>query len=152
MFKQLLASAMTLGLLSATPAMALEAGHRTLLDTLKEKGVYVEVNPQGVCDAVKTESSYHGVYLYSDKYESPMMAICQDFGGIGDETIWTENDLDTLRHESLHFLQDCLGDGVDGEMLPIYDGPGGASYVELLVMRMLWESSIVIRHKVQVMM
>ena len=41
MLKQLLASTVTLGLLSASPAMALDAGHQQIIDTLEAKGVYV---------------------------------------------------------------------------------------------------------------
>lgn len=132
MFKKVLASAMTLGLLSASPALALDppAGASQLINTLRAHGVYVEINPEQVCDAVKSATSYHGVYLYAPKYENAMMGICQDYGGTGDETIWTDNDLDTLRHESIHYIQDCVDNNVDGNMVPIYDGPGGYSPVE----------------------
>lgn len=127
MFKQLLASTVTLGLLSATPAMALDSGHQQIIDTLRAKGVYVEINPKQVCDPVKNDASYHGVYIYSERHSTPLMGICQDNGGQGPEVAWTENDLDTLRHESVHFIQDCLTKTVDGTMAPLYDGPGGLS-------------------------
>lgn len=134
MFKQLLVSVMTLGLLGTAPAMALDAGHRQLIDTLESSGVYVGINPPQICDKVKTDKSYHGVYFFSDSNQTPLLGVCQDYGGQGEETEWTENDLDTLRHESIHFIQDCIGDSIDGELDRIYDGPGGYSRIEFSTM------------------
>jgi len=135
MFKQLLATATTLGLLAASPAMAMVEGfdsqHQMLLDTLRSKGVYVALNVPQVCDAVKTNKSTHGVYFYNSNKDVAMMAICQDFGGQGEEVQWTANDLDTLRHESIHYLQDCMDGELDGAMVPLYDGPGGYSPIDL---------------------
>ena len=137
MFKQLLATATTLGLLAASPAMAMVEGfdsqHQMLLDTLRAKGVYVALNVPQVCDAVKTNKSTHGVYFYNSNKDVAMMAICQDFGGRGEEVQWTANDLDTLRHESIHYLQDCMDGELDGEMVPLYDGPGGYSPIDLTI-------------------
>ena len=136
MFKQLLATATaaSLGLLAGTPALAanggLDAQHQMLLDTLRSKGVHVEVNVPEVCSPTKTPESTHGVYFYAPNYGHSMMAICQDFGGQGEEVLWTDNDLDTLRHESVHFLQDCMDTKVDGEMVPLFDGPGGPSPID----------------------
>lgn len=132
MFKQLLATVATLSLLATSPAMAAPEGwdneHQALLNALESSGVHVSINEPHVCDTVKTDKSTHGVYVYSQEY-GPLMAICQDFGGKGDEVLWTKNDLDTLRHESVHYLQDCLG-GVDGTHNPLYDGPGGLSPID----------------------
>ena len=140
MLKQLLASTVTLGLLSASPAMALDAGHQQIIDTLEAKGVYVEINPPQVCDKVKTDTSYHGVYIYSDRHSTPLMGICQDFGGQGEEVeLWTDNDLDTLRHESVHYIQDCISGTVDGELDPLYDGPGGLSPIDYSIKDVIGE-------------
>ena len=132
MFKKVLLSVMTLGLLSTSPVLALDPppGHGQLIDTLRAHGVYVEINPNEVCDATKTEKSMHGVYTYSERHSTPLMGICQDYGGNGEQTIWTENDLDTLRHETIHYIQDCINGSVDGELAPLYDGPGGYSNIE----------------------
>jgi len=110
--------------------MAMEEDSRILLNTLRDTGVHVEINPPQVCDETKTDTSYHGVYFYSERQQQALMGICQDWGGKGEETIWSENDLDTLRHESIHYLQDCLDGSVDGNMVPIYDGPGGYSPID----------------------
>ena len=52
----------------------------------------------------------------------PLMAICQDNALTGEEVAWTPNDLDTLRHESVHFIQDCLDGSADMELNPLFDG------------------------------
>ena len=134
MFKQLIASVASLSLLATAPAVAavegFDASHQQLLDSLRSSGVYVELNVPQLCDSVKSDSSKHGVYFYSDKHDTALMGICQDFGGKGPEVQWTANDLDTLRHESVHYLQDCLDGSVDGTMDPIYDGPGGYSPID----------------------
>ena len=133
MFKQLVATLATLSLLATSPAMAAPEGwdseHQALLNALEKSGVWVSINEPQVCDATKIETSTHGVYYYDSKYGS-LMAVCQDFGGHGDEVLWTENDLDTLRHESVHYLQDCMDGKVDGAMVPLYDGPGGPSPID----------------------
>ena len=40
-----------------------------------------------------------------------LMVICQEnrIPGVREMTSWTEEDLDTLRHESHHLVQDCRG-------------------------------------------
>ena len=108
-----------------------DSQHQMLLNTLREKGVYVALNVPQVCDAVKTGESTHGIYFYNSNRDVAMMAICQDFGGQGEEVQWTANDLDTLRHESIHYLQDCMDGELDGAMVPLYDGPGGYSPIDL---------------------
>jgi len=46
------------------------------------------------------------------------MVICQDNRREeGVEVQWTDNDLDTLRHEAHHMIQDCAAGGIgDGKM------------------------------------
>ena len=53
------------------------------------------------------------------------MVVCQDNRTGTEEVAWTDNDLDTIRHESVHYLQDCIS-GLDGELDPFYDGDGPA--------------------------
>ena len=135
MFKQLVAATATLSLLVSSPAMAAPEGwdaeHQQLLDALTSTGVHVAINPDALCAKVKEPGAVHGVYFYSSEHDQGIMGVCQDFGGQGEEVLWTENDLDTLRHESIHYLQDCLGDGVNGEYAPIFDGPGGVSPMDM---------------------
>ena len=130
MLNRLAALTTTLSLLVASPAVAAPEGwdsnHQQLLDALEAANVHVAINPPPLCADTKENDAIHGVYFYSDEHQQPVMGICQDFGGKGEEVQWTANDLDTLRHESVHFIQDCIS-GVDGEFDPLYDGPGGPS-------------------------
>ena len=52
----------------------------------------------------------------SDGYYSSdrRLIICQDNAALpGVEVEWTDNDLDTVRHEVHHFLQDCAFGGIE---------------------------------------
>ena len=82
--------------------------HRALWDSVERTGVTVMLNHPEHCDSgvAGWYSSLHGILM-----------ICQDksnkpFDHVG----WTDNDLDTLRHEAQHVLQDCamgpVGDGM----------------------------------------
>ena len=57
------------------------------------------------------------------------MVICQEnhirAHGYGTEVRWTAEDLDTLRHEAQHLIQDCM-DGVrNGQLAAVYKNPVG---------------------------
>lgn len=116
---------LTLGLLITSPAMALDQGHEQLLNALGERDVVVAINPPQVCE-MEGREDLQGVYFYSPRHGKGAIAICQDNAINSDEVQWTANDLDTLRHEAFHYLQDCIG-GLDGDMNQYFDGPGGIS-------------------------
>ncbi|NDB94451.1 MAG: hypothetical protein EB165_07430 [Euryarchaeota archaeon] len=82
--------------------------HKELWAAVERTGVTVQLNHPEHCDSgiAGWYSSLHGILM-----------ICQDesvkaFDHVG----WTDNDLDTLRHEAHHVLQDCargrVGDGM----------------------------------------
>jgi len=100
-------------LLGATPAAANENvnRHNGLWTTLLKAGVTLQINPRE-CDATVA-----GFYVVEDG--RPRIAVCQDKRKRGSTAVvaWTENDLDTLRHESWHLVQDCR-DGVVDMMVP----------------------------------
>lgn len=78
--------------------------HRVLWTTIQNVGISTYLNPSQVCDGV-----INGAYISSVR----AMVICQDNATPdGPEVAWTANDLDTLRHEAQHLIQDC----VDGEI------------------------------------
>ena len=86
----------------------LDPEHKVLVDAIVNTGVSVQVNVGDNCD-----SGNDGVY----KPQEAILAICQDKAPRPhwSEVRWTPNDLDTLRHEAVHLLQDCnAGDGVGG--------------------------------------
>ena len=51
------------------------------------------------------------------------ITICQDQGTKAFKMVgWTDNDLDTLRHEAQHVVQDCIGNRLgDGYLSPLFD-------------------------------
>lgn len=115
-----------------TPVMAdtgkgryLDPAHKHLWNTLEAKGVWLFINPKEACQDPKRDPD--GVYFYARRAGKPILAVCQDNRHPTDtaEVRWTLNDRDTLRHEAMHFLQDCLDGDVSQTLTPFYDGPGG---------------------------
>ena len=121
MFKKLAATA-----LAATAALAPQAAlaenietlrggyryldqeHKVLVNAITRAGVTIQVNVGSSC-----EGGHDGVYMPQDR----ILAVCQDNAPSihWSEVQWTANDLDTLRHEAVHLLQDCnAGDGLGG--------------------------------------
>ena len=83
------------------------ADHKDLYNAIQSVGVRVVINNPKYCDG-RVNGSYHSFQR--------ILSVCQDNSTArGDEIDWTQNDLDTLRHESHHLIQDCalgsLGDG-----------------------------------------
>lgn len=105
--KRLIASiAAVLG--SVTPAVATGTfeEHTELFNSVQRVGVKVTINDPKHCTG-----SIDGMYSSSNQ----SLVICQDRGRRGGpEVDWTANDLDTLRHEAMHVLQDCA-DGRRGD-------------------------------------
>jgi len=98
--------------IAVTPAAQAStmAAHERLVDTLKDKGVSIVLNPPE-CKL----ASYAG--YYRDAIQK--IVICQTHGidGSYKQVGWTANDLDTLRHEAHHVAQSCLGDGMGNNSL-----------------------------------
>jgi len=78
------------------------AAHERLIDEVQRVGVSIYLNPKECFGA-----SFDGYYQSA----ASRMVICQDYGvpGSNQQSNWTANDLDTLRHESHHVVQDCMG-------------------------------------------
>lgn len=77
--------------------------HRYLAQTIRSIGVPVSINTKLHCRPGESGSYFSAGF----------MVICQDNRREeGVEVQWTENDLDTLRHESHHLIQDCAAGGV----------------------------------------
>ena len=112
---------------SASPALATNvpasgegslAAHDTLIHTLKAAGIDVRVNHSHCND----EKGLMGFYAGQRR----LLVICQDnrVPGSGAPVAWTDNDLDTLRHEAQHFIQDCMiGSNHDHQLYPVYRNP-----------------------------
>ena len=146
MFKKLVATATAAALTMGGSVQAdsrvttrLDAGHQQLWDTLVEYGVEAHVNPAPVCNDPK--SPYMGVYFYARSADISVLGICQDnrFAYNEAEVAWTANDLDTLRHEAIHFVQDCVDGETNMTLDPLYDGngPGPGTFTYSGVIRAL---------------
>ena len=51
------------------------------------------------------------------------MVICQENATGSEMVAWTAEDLDTLRHEAHHLVQDCMDNVLDGDLETVYVEP-----------------------------
>ena len=104
--------------------------HVQLVEALDQAGVRVYFNPY-ICEP-KEGLNPSGLYVS----QSRQLIVCQDNGKWDGETVpFTSNDLDTLRHESHHVVQDCidgLGDNSLVNMFPVVKTPGKISLNEFV--------------------
>ena len=133
-----LATTIAIAFALATPARAyqVDTQHQYLISQLEAQGVEFYVNPNEIChpDSLKANElpeGLNGLYFFSPEYQKPVIVVCQDnrTNEDGVEAVWSANDLDTLRHEATHFIQDCIFE-VDGKMHPFHDGDGPAPGVD----------------------
>ena len=94
--------------------------HEVLWDAVQNAGISIYVNEPSHC-----KGSTSGVYLWNKETHQAAMVICQDNGvQAGVQVEWTDNDLDTLRHEAHHIVQDCLEGGTgDGQFGLFFEYP-----------------------------
>ena len=106
--KALTTGASVAALMTATPAFAGNSynDHVDLWNTLQQAGVTTRINPPDC------KSDFMGYY----NRRTVTLVICQEnsYPG-GPQVDWTSEDLDTLRHEAHHVIQDCKLGGV-GDM------------------------------------
>ena len=89
--------------------------HEKLWDSLQRAGITIVVNTKEDCGDLDTDGRY---YIWRRR-----LAICQDNAKVlnGKQVEWTHNDLDTLRHEAHHVVQDCVGGRLaDGDLTPLF--------------------------------
>jgi len=99
----------------ATPASAgVFEEHKHLWNTLGELGVVTHINNPDMCEG-DNDGAYHP---YTGDF-----VVCQDKAVSDKEAVWTANDLDTIRHEAFHVLQDCLDGWEDNATLTPYNSP-----------------------------
>ena len=104
--------------------------HVELVDALGRAGVRVYFNPY-VCEP-KDGLNPSGFYIS----QSRQLVVCQDNGKWDGEAVpFTANDLDTIRHESQHVVQDCadgIGDNSLVNMFPVVKTEGRMSLLEFV--------------------
>lgn len=116
LFKKLLVAATAATMtFAAAPAKADEMkDHQVLWDALEKAGVELVVNHQKTC-----ADNWGGAAYITFPNKETAIVICQDHGAnakFNEQVTWTANDLDSLRHEAQHVVQDCkhgvIGDNV----------------------------------------
>ena len=86
----------------ATSAQILDERHQTIVNAAQRSGLTYQVNPS---DCPRDVDGF---------YTGDRLVVCQDRGTRGGpEKKWTANDLDTLRHEAMHLVQDCRDGAID---------------------------------------
>ena len=98
------AAAASLLVVSGTPSKATGTfeEHKVLWQAVQRVGVTTVLNDPTMCN-----DDVNGMYMW--RGGEATMIICQDNAKLysDEEVPWTSNDLDTLRHEAQHLIQDC---------------------------------------------
>ena len=95
--------------------------HVRLWSALQKAGVTTQINRD--CD---------GGYLGYYSLQTGILQICQTGRSVlGSQQVdWSEEDYDTLRHEAVHVLQDCLEGGImDGRMGFVFEESNRKDFV-----------------------
>ena len=91
--------------------------HVRLAQAAEATGVRFAIN----VDRCDTEDAYGWYWAAANE-----LVVCQEnkIKGSNKEVRWTEEDLDTLRHEAHHLVQDCMARGNrDGHLGAVYQEP-----------------------------
>ena len=101
-----------------TVAAPLPADHKQFLNTMASDGVQVYINkPAEVCfDDSGNSNSTSGMYFVFESDRLRNLIVCQDNRKTSEVVAWTDNDLDTIRHEGFHIIQDCMA-GANNDMV-----------------------------------
>lgn len=105
----------------SSPAFAGASNHQDhvrLSRAVMATGTNFYVNPDA-CSGAKALGWYNG--------RARHLVICQENGqtvfGTGKQVKWTEEDYDTLRHETQHLIQDCMDGRLDSQLSSVYRDP-----------------------------
>ena len=100
---------------TAAEAKNVDQAHIRLARAVRSTGITLKINP-----AACAKKDVYGWYWAAKKE----MVICQERAiRTGVETYWTAEDLDTLRHEAQHLVQDCRDGQLDGDLDAVYTKP-----------------------------
>lgn len=116
-----LATALTAVATPSVRANELLNQHQSLWEDLERVGVTIYVNDPAACRS----RNFQGRYISRMR----RLDVCQDNYVPYTQTKWTANDLDTLRHEAHHVVQDCNGEPYDAELDAIFDDNELKSFV-----------------------
>ena len=100
---------------TAAEAKNVDRGHINLAQAAARTGVQIKINP-----AACFKGDTYGWY-WAAKNE---LVVCQERRARANvETYWTAEDLDTLRHEVQHLVQDCRDGRRNGDLDAVYTEP-----------------------------
>ena len=109
--------------IAATSVLPVEAmtdsfrDHYNLALAVEEVGIDFIVNAPP-CNS-KVSTNVYGYYYGPGK----QLVVCQTNATNATQVAWTDEDLDTLRHEAHHLVQDCMDGKLDGQLNAVYDDP-----------------------------
>ena len=108
----------TVSAVEAAPRTGTFEDHQNLWAAIASTGTVMKLNTPECL----VEDAPDGYYSYNSIGDSAFV-VCQDDATSATQVDWTENDLDTMRHEAIHLIQDCA-DGVraDGKLSPLGSG------------------------------
>jgi hypothetical protein len=116
-FKSIATAALAALTAVAAPTAALAGNsfqdHVDLATAIRQAGVRYYVNPAH-CYEGRTKG-VDGFYVS----QAGVLVVCQDNARGNEQVRWTTNDLDTLRHEAIHLIQDCKNGRGDNSLVPI---------------------------------
>ena len=90
--------------------------HIRLVEAVKRTGVRFYINPPA-CDEKRVYGWYSAI--------NNELVVCQEnrIRYSSRPVDWTEEDLDTLRHEAHHVVQDCMDGRLQGNLGTVYKDP-----------------------------
>ena len=132
MFKTITTLA-TLASMSLSPVMSSTYGdynqptrtpHVQLFEAVLKTGVDVRVNEVKDCDPDVVGKMTYGWYSGTER----VLVVCQEqahyTGRYGQGAFnFSDEDLDTLRHEAHHMVQDCMDNRLNARLEPVYNQP-----------------------------
>ena len=96
----------------------LDTNHDNLVEAIKSRGVSFQINP----DACFTEENKDTFGWYWAAQSE--MVICQEAKYRANTVAsFSAEDLDTIRHEAQHLIQDCMDGELDGRLEAVYNKP-----------------------------
>jgi len=104
--------------------------HIELLSTIQELGVNVIINDHLTCTEQKDLAGYwHGARR--------TFALCQEHIRRSSNPVWTgevilasDDDLDTIRHEAHHVVQDCMDGRLDGGLQSFFNNEDLVTFLD----------------------
>jgi|DEB0MinimDraft_10_1074344.scaffolds.fasta_scaffold72255_2 hypothetical protein len=101
----------------ASPVTGSFADHQLLWRAVRQVGVRTVLNDPKICGDGKRDGAYVS--------QMRTLFVCQTNGTPGGPQVsWTDDDMDTLRHEAHHIIQDCAaGDGFGGGFRTLFTDP-----------------------------